>query len=146
MKTFLIIISIVILGAIVTNPKKADHVEAIKDKLVATFNDEANFEGSNIVGLSILSGSSELFLAPMTEVENYFLFSLTIFKIDGIAKVIGIGAFNQVYISDFNEKQGFENITDQFNNQPSDRRTMIGIVAGILGISLIAFIINEFSK
>ncbi|MDD2576724.1 MAG: hypothetical protein PHV76_04395 [Bacteroidales bacterium] len=107
---FFVIIGAIVLIAILTNPPVEKHREAVKKKLNANIqNTIKQSEGDDDYGLvdaalafeEILGAKFALaMLDDVVSVDNYTLFSITIFDILGEKEVVGVGAFGNVYIFD----------------------------------------------
>ncbi|RLD75298.1 MAG: hypothetical protein DRJ07_18310 [Bacteroidetes bacterium] len=145
MKTFLIILTIVIVGAVITNPKKEAHVTAAKDYIVEYMNEEKPEDEIELLGRTLVVGFADMFITQILEVENYFLFSTTIAKTGDESRVVGIGAFNHVYIFDILNKEKSENQAKDFASLFNDNKTALMMIGSIMIVSLIALMINELS-
>lgn len=110
-KTHLIIIVIVLIGlvAVLTNPNQDRHKEVVKNKLnlylqksikeeFADRNNEGEKSGQAIgtmLGVVLVNQ----IIDNLVSTDNYVLFSKTKITWDGKTKVIGIGAFGNVYLT-----------------------------------------------
>ena len=104
-----VIIGVIVLVAVLTNPSEDRHREAMKSRLNANMQktikqrlgEDANgLEGSAqalgaILGGSVVSGLVENVVSS----DNYVLFSTTKMTWEGESKVVGVGAFGNVFIS-----------------------------------------------
>jgi hypothetical protein len=103
----LIACCVVIIVAVITNPKKDDHVDAVKKKMSQAALSEAvessrsgnDFEKAGaVLGMTLGMTLIDNMIESVLEVNNYLLFSLTKFSYAGHEKVIGIGAFGNVWL------------------------------------------------
>jgi predicted lysophospholipase L1 biosynthesis ABC-type transport system permease subunit len=104
-----VIIGVIVLVAVLTNPSEDRHREAMKSRLNAhmqktikqRLGEDANgLEGlaqalGAILGGSVVSGLVENVVSS----DNYVLFSTTKMTWEGESKVVGVGAFGNVFIS-----------------------------------------------
>lgn len=145
MKTLLIILTIVIVGAVITNPKKEAHVTAAKDYIVEYMNEEKPEDGMELLGRTMVVGLADLVITQMMKVENYFLFSLTIAKTGNESRVVGIGAFNHVYIFDMLNQDKSEYQAEYAASVFNDNKTPLLIIGSLIIVSLLALLINRLS-
>lgn len=94
---------LLMLLAVVTNPTQEQHEAAVKEKAIALFKKQLNYDhqeaidfAMNLVGNQVINQ----FLQNNVQVENYYLFSLTKLRWEGKSTIIGGGAFKQVWLSD----------------------------------------------
>ncbi|MBP1631020.1 MAG: hypothetical protein H6Q15_1913 [Bacteroidetes bacterium] len=104
------IVLVIVLIAIFTNPSIEDHKEAVKIKFNANLQKKLNLEDGIVQAFSMMIGGVVLdgFVDNMVSSENYILFSITKITWDKDVKVVGIGAFGNVFISNKIDK-AFEN-------------------------------------
>ena len=113
-KTILFLVFIGII-AVLTNPNKENHKEAIKDKfsqhLQNTMKESLGNTDTGIeqagqaLGLVIGTALADTFIDKLISSDNYLFFSTTKLNWEGKSKIIGIGAFGNVFISkQLNEK------------------------------------------
>ena len=106
----LAIITFVIVIAVLTNPNQDRHKEVLRAKLtsfmqksmsrgVSVSNEEWD-NSSNALGIMFGGLIVEGIIANVVSTENYLVFSTTKVTWDGDTKVIGFGAFGNVYITD----------------------------------------------
>jgi hypothetical protein len=98
---------VVIIVAVITNPKKEDHIDTVKREISQSVLPEAveglesgnGFEQAGVVlGMTLGMKVIDNMLESMLEVNNYLLFSLTKFSYAGNERIIGIGAFGNVWL------------------------------------------------
>lgn len=116
MKNNQITIGIIILigfVAILTNPKLQDHKEAVKTKISASIQKNANLkeekDAAYDLGMSfgkLLGGVLiDNIVDSIVSTDNYVLFSLTKVTWGNETKVIGLGLFGNIFFSpEINEK------------------------------------------
>jgi len=101
----LIIIGAIVLIAIITNPPPERHKEAVKtevNKLMQKeISKEAGDNGSTgqIFGALLGGAVIDKMVDNMVSTDNYLLFSTTKVTWEGQTRVIGIGAFGNVFIT-----------------------------------------------
>lgn len=105
-KYILAIIGAIALIAIFTNPSNDDHKEAVKNELNSILQKNIKQESTETDGalqtISLMLGGVILdsFVDNIVRSENYILFSITKMPLGSDVKVVGIGAFGNVFISD----------------------------------------------
>ncbi|MCL2761193.1 MAG: DUF4359 domain-containing protein [Desulfuromonadales bacterium] len=103
------IIGILVFVAILTNPNQDRHKEVIKNKLnsymqksikksLPETNDELGQAGQAL-GMMFGAALVDRVVDTLVSTDNYLLFSTTKINWEGKSKVIGIGAFGNVYIT-----------------------------------------------
>lgn len=102
-------IGLVLLVAIITNPNQDRHKEVLKAKLNAYMHQslKATQSGSGdewaqagqALGLMMGGAMIEGIIDNMVSTDNYLLFSLTKINVEGKSKVVGIGAFGNVFLT-----------------------------------------------
>lgn len=106
----LIIIAIILLVGVLTNPNQDRHKEVVKNKL-NTIMQKAMKEGlknsdsgagqlGSALGLMLGGALLDRMIETIVSTDNYVLFSTTKITWEGNSKLIGIGAFGNVFISD----------------------------------------------
>ncbi len=105
----LLIISLIILVAVLTNPDQTRHKEVIKNKLVTYLqksfrNDQPETkdewqEADQALGVVLGGMIVEKILDNFMSTDNYVVFSTTKITWDGEARIIGIGAFGNVFLT-----------------------------------------------
>ncbi len=110
-KNYLIlgIIGLVILVAVITNPSQDRHKEIIKSKLNTYLQKslkENQTETNNqweqagqALGLMFGGTIIDRIVDNLVSIDNYVLFSTTKITWDGKTKIVGIGAFGNVYLT-----------------------------------------------
>lgn len=104
--TFLVM-AIIIVIAVHTNPDKTRHKEVLKDSFIEYMQ---KYDASDQTGTSdesdylldaLMAGGAliDKTLDYLVSIDNYVVFSLTKITIQGKTKTIGIGAFGNVYLT-----------------------------------------------
>lgn len=103
------VLALIIIIATLTNPDQDRHKEVLKNKLnefmqQSIMNDDVNssngWEESGSTFALIISGVIvDEILDNLVSTDNYIVFSTTRISWDGKSKIIGIGAFGNVYIT-----------------------------------------------
>ena len=110
------IIGVIVFIAIFTNPSIDEHKEAMKNKLnpllQKNLKQELNEMGGTAQAITMMLGGAVLdgFVDNAVSSDNYILFSTTKMTLDGEIKVVGIGAFGNVFISNKIDKAIEENL------------------------------------
>lgn len=109
-----LILAIVILAILfASNPGLNDHQKAVKAKISQFIKKQTSSKsndtkseqaGKAILGLVGESMANEV-VNEVIKRKDYFFFSLTTFEFNGNEKIIGIGIFGEVYISNEIEKE-----------------------------------------
>lgn len=103
------IISLIILVAVVSNPNQDRHKEVIKNKLI-TYLQKSIKKGQTgpkddleevgqVLGLMLGGMIVDKILDNFMSTDNYVVFSTTKITWEGETKIIGIGAFGNVFIT-----------------------------------------------
>ncbi|NLO71121.1 MAG: DUF4359 domain-containing protein [Porphyromonadaceae bacterium] len=100
----LILLAAVIVGAYITNPDEQLHKEAVSvkmDKIVGNILEKYGLNNNLLssIGNDVTNKFTGQLIDSRISADNYFLFSLTKLNWENEDYVIGIGAFNKVYIS-----------------------------------------------
>ncbi|POY36413.1 hypothetical protein C3K47_11745 [Solitalea longa] len=106
----LLIFSLIILVAVLTNPNQDRHKEVLKNKLNAylqksmkkshTKSKNKWEQAGQALGIMLGGALIDQITDNLVSTDNYVLFSTTKITWEGQAKVIGIGAFGNVFISE----------------------------------------------
>jgi hypothetical protein len=105
----LAIISLIVLVAVLTNPDQNRHKEVMKNKLItylqksikkdqAKSQDEME-QAAQAIGITLSCIIVEKVLDNLMSTDNYVVFSTTKITWDGEPRIIGIGAFGNVFIT-----------------------------------------------
>lgn len=101
-KISLIIISAIILIGIITNPNSDRHKEAVKNKLNSIFQTSKSEQESDEWS-QLGDAFTMMIIGPIVNnlisTDNYILFSTTKINWEGESRVIGLGAFGNVFLS-----------------------------------------------
>lgn len=105
----LAIIGLIILVAVFTNPDQNRHKEVIKNKLITYMQksikkDQAEprdefEEAAQAIGITLGGMIAEKVLDNLVSTDNYVVFSTTKITWEGETRIIGIGAFGNVFIT-----------------------------------------------
>jgi len=105
----LAIIGLIILAAVLSNPDQDRHKEVVKNKLITYLQKSYNQgqpapkdeweEGGQALGIMLGGMIIEKVLDNFMSTDNYVVFSTTKITWDGEARIIGIGAFGNVFIT-----------------------------------------------
>ncbi len=108
--TILIIIAIILLVGVLTNPNQERHKEVVKSKLNVILqkamkdglknSDSGAEQLGSALGLMLGGALLDRMIETMVSTDNYVLFSTTKITWEGKSNLIGIGAFGNVFISD----------------------------------------------
>ncbi|MES2654901.1 MAG: DUF4359 domain-containing protein [Bacteroidota bacterium] len=103
------IVSVIILVAILTNPNQDRHKEVIKNKLQAfmqksmkenlTETNDNWEQAGQALGMVLGGALINRIIDNLVSTDNYVLFSTTKISWEGETKVIGIGAFGNVFLT-----------------------------------------------
>jgi len=104
------IIGIALLVGIITNPNQDRHKEVVKNKLNVIMqkamkdglknSDSGAEQLGSALGLMLGGALLDRMIETMVSTDNYVLFSTTKITWEGKSKLIGFGAFGNVFISD----------------------------------------------
>jgi hypothetical protein len=102
----LAIVGVLVLVAILTNPNQERHKEVIRNKLNSymqksmkeSLSDTDN-EWEQALGMMFGGALIDRLIENLVSTDNYILFSTTKISWDGETKVIGIGAFGNIFIT-----------------------------------------------
>lgn len=85
--------------ALVTCPKKDQHVQVLSDRVASAINDEFGQHGEELESFGILYGSSLIrkIFANFVTVDNYFLFSVGKAKYQGEEHLVSVGIFGHIF-------------------------------------------------
>ncbi|MCK7538690.1 MAG: DUF4359 domain-containing protein [Marinilabiliales bacterium] len=105
----LLLISLVVLVAVLTNPDQARHQDVIKNKLVTYLQKSIQKDqpepkneweqADQALGVILGGIIIEKVLDNFMSTDNYVVFSTTKITWEGESRIIGIGAFGNVYIT-----------------------------------------------
>ena len=103
------IIGLILLVAVITNPSQDRHKEVIKTKLNTYMQQslKSNQSGTSdewaqagaALGLMMGGAMIQNIVDNFVSTDNYVLFSLTKITVEGKSKVVGIGAFGNVFLT-----------------------------------------------
>ncbi len=131
------IIAFVVLIAVITNPNDDKHKSAVKSKILSftlqnSVNDISNesdafFAAGKGIGTMIGGALVEQLINNSVSTGNYLLFSTTKINLNDESKIIGFGAFGNVYLSDKIEdaiKNGFGGNTQKEKLTEEEKASM----------------------
>lgn len=105
--SLIVIVAIVVILAVLTNPKQDQHKEVLKTKLNVfiqkamknslTETDNEWEQVGQSLGLMIGGALINTMIDNMVSSDNYVLFSTTKIHVEGETRVIGIGAFGNIF-------------------------------------------------
>jgi hypothetical protein len=111
---FLVILGLVLIISVITNPNQDRHREVVKNKLsvimqkamIESFkkSDSGAKQIGSALGLMLGGAFLDRMIESTVSSDNYVLFSTTKITWEGKAKLIGVGLFGNVFISDEIEK------------------------------------------
>ena len=90
-----LVIALILIAAVFTNPNLSQHRDAVKQKLNEYIQKKADKEGA--LSLFIATALVERTIDTVINSDNYVVFSLTKATWKGESKVIGIGVFGNVF-------------------------------------------------
>ena len=106
----LIFVGLLLIVAVLTNPNQDRHKEVVKNKLNVLMqkavkdsfknSDSGAEQIGSALGLMLGGAMLDRMIESMVSTDNYVLFSITKISWEGKTKLIGIGAFGNVFISD----------------------------------------------
>ncbi len=122
---FIIILLAVCVGAYLTNPPEEVHKEVARQKLEKIAeNTLAKYGVGNNVLSSLGLDAGSVFVKQLLDnhisSDNYYLFSLTKLNWEGNSYIIGVGAFNKVFISNKVDEIAEKAIDDYLKNKILD--------------------------
>jgi hypothetical protein len=105
----LAIISLIVLVAVLTNPDQNRHKEVIRNKFITYLQKSIKKEqaeppdemeqAAQAFGITLSGMLVEKVLDNLMSIDNYIMFSTTKITWDGEPRIIGIGAFGNVFIT-----------------------------------------------
>lgn len=106
----LIFVGLILLIGVITNPNQDRHKEVVKNKLNVLMqkamkeslknSDTGAEQIGSALGLMLGGAMLDRMIESMVSSDNYVLFSTTKATWEGKTKIIGIGVFGNVFISD----------------------------------------------
>jgi len=100
-----VLIAAIAVAAYLTNPPTERHREAAKQRVGELTQASVGKESSLLGSLGAAAGTvgktlATPVLAQVVNAENYYLFSTTTLTWNGVTNVVGVGAFNRVFIGE----------------------------------------------
>ncbi len=91
----LTLISLVIITAVITNPKKENHLDKVFNEFIVNKNELAKTNGFELMALPFAKNA----FGEILSVDNYVLFSIGKIKFNGINEKISIGVFGNIFLT-----------------------------------------------
>lgn len=120
---FYLLLGFIILTAVLTNPDQDRHKEVLKAKFNSyiqhhisegpTEADDEWLQAGDALEMMIVGALLDRILSNMVTVDNYVIFSRTIISWGGESRVIGIGAFGNVFLT----RETIEILDEELVNQ-----------------------------
>ncbi|GGH11542.1 hypothetical protein FAZ19_00410 [Sphingobacterium alkalisoli] len=101
-RIFALIIIVIMLAAIVTNPKEETFYSAVKEKATLLVEKQLNYEHRDALDLGMTLFGNRIvdeFVENNVKIKNYYLFSVVSLKWQGEETPIGGGAFKKIWFS-----------------------------------------------
>ena len=101
-RLFALIVVVLLITAVITNPSAEKHEEAIKEKAEFILKQQLNYEHEDAVQLGmVLFGDRvvQQFVQSNIVIKNYYLFSVVQLRWQGEEATIGVGALGKVWLS-----------------------------------------------
>ncbi|TDS14923.1 DUF4359 domain-containing protein [Sphingobacterium paludis] len=101
-RIFALAVIILMVLAFWTNPTKEQHEDAVRAKAIVLLKEQAGSENQSIVDFGVqLFGNTliDQFMKNHIKTDNYFLFSVTKVHWDNQETILGVGAFQHVWLS-----------------------------------------------
>lgn len=121
---FLLVIVVLLVAAFFTNPSEQQHKEVLRTQLTKVIDESMAERQDDIVTVSAwkLAGPqiTEMFLKNNFSVDDYKVLSLTKINWDNQSYIVGVGAFDKVWITKRLNKELADTIIDQIENTLND--------------------------
>lgn len=101
-RLFALIIVVLILTAVITNPSAEKHEEAIKEKATSILKQQLNYENEDAIQLGMTLFGDRIvkeFVQSNVVIKNYYLFSLVNVRWQSDETTIGVGVFGKIWLS-----------------------------------------------
>ncbi|MEZ0450963.1 DUF4359 domain-containing protein [Sphingobacterium thalpophilum] len=101
-RIFALLLIVIMLAAILTNPSKEEHEKVVRAKAEQLLKNQIHAKDQDFFGLGMQLFGNKLvdnFIQSSVIVDNYYLFSLTKINWQGTEQVIGGGAFRYIWLS-----------------------------------------------
>lgn len=105
----LALFSLIIITAVITNPKKENHLDKVFNEFVVNKNDLAKTNSFELMALPFAKNA----FGEILSVDNYVLFSVGKIKFNGINEKISIGVFGNVFLT--KNKSEWDNLGSEKN-------------------------------
>lgn len=121
----LALLSLVIISAVLTNPKKENHLDKVFNEFIVNKNELAKTKGFELMVLPFAKNA----FGEILSVDNYVLFSIGKIKFNGINEKISIGVFGNVFLtinkSEWDNLGGIKNEDDK--NADNSKTEKVGL-------------------
>ena len=105
----IVILGIVALIFVISNPDKEDHISKIKEDMLSRMDTDGELQGSldvedplsaagAVLGYSLGSFLTDKFLKTMVTVDNYLLFSVSKLRFAGKTRTMAVGLLGNIFI------------------------------------------------
>lgn len=101
-RIFAIVALILCIAAFLTNPKEEEHEAAVRDKAKEILKKQLDYKNQDAIDFGMTLFGDNLidqFMQNSVRVKNYYFFSLTSIAWQGKETVVGLGAFNHIWLS-----------------------------------------------
>lgn len=119
------LLSLVIITAVITNPKKENHLDKVFNEFIVNKNELAKTNGFELMALPFAKNA----FGEILSVDNYVLFSIGKIKFNGINEKISIGVFGNVFLtinkSEWDNLGGIKNEDDK--NADNSKTEKVGL-------------------
>lgn len=115
-----ILIPLFIAIAFFSNPKKEEHKDALKIKLLGVVEEKMSENTDNLFFIGLGKSIGGLVIDEVLKsvsVDNYIFFSITKYNFGSDSNIIGFGCLGKVYISDKINRAAIENYINKQKNE-----------------------------
>lgn len=107
-------VGLILLIAVITNPSQERHKEVLRAKLNASMqntfkshqSEESGWgEAGNAIGLMMGGAMIQSLVDNMVSTDNYLVFSVTKITFEGKSRMVGVGAFGNVFLTSQLDKE-----------------------------------------
>lgn len=105
----LALLSLIIITAVITNPKKENHLDKVFNEFIVNKNDLAKTNSFELMALPFAKNA----FGEILSVDNYVFFSIGKIKFNGINEKISIGFFGNVFLT--RNKSEWDNLGSEKN-------------------------------
>lgn len=120
-KVLLLVIAVLLVVLLITNPKPPEHKEAVKESLIDEFHKDKGAEmkdGWDAFGMALSGMLIDKMVDNFVGSDNYLLFSTTKLRVKEKSEVVGVGLLGKVFLFPQTKEgiKGFVNSNE--NNSP----------------------------